>query len=93
MGPTVTYTVKRQGRTTGRRSGHITKAFPSQKESETSINTQGGDSGGPFFTDHYGDDVLMMGVQSWGNNKQDGEFQVSGGFSIARIEEELPLSI
>ena len=87
------YTVKKQGRTTGRKSGYINEVFPSDKEFRTSINAKRGDSGGPFFVDYKGDDVLMMGLVSWGSDKQDGEYQHSGGFSIERVEDELPLSI
>jgi len=87
------YTVYQQGRTTGRGSGYIEAAYPGDKEFKTSINTQGGDSGGPFFVDYDGGDILMMGVQSWGSNEQNGEYQSSGGFSIERIEDELPVGI
>ena len=89
-----TILLKKQGRSTGRNSGHIIEIYPSNKEFKTSINTKLGDSGGPFFTDsRNGDGVTLLGIQSWGNDKQNGTFQKSGGFAISRVEEELPLIV
>ena len=59
------YKLTKQGRTTGRKSGHIFWASDTAKVFETTADTKGGDSGGPHFSIDDGL-ALIAGVHNYG---------------------------
>jgi len=87
------FTIKRQGRTSGRQSGEVTTAFTNQTF-ETSAVSNDGDSGGPHYDEVYGDnrekDFSIAGIHSYGENSG---CSYSGAIWVGKAEKEFNVTI
>lgn len=88
------WTVHKQGRTTGRDSGYITSASDGRLlgrfELDQGVDSDGGDSGGPVFK-KYGSSVYIIGHHNWGNRSTDDK--EPAGNLMEHIEDEMNIEV
>lgn len=88
------WTVHKQGRTTGRDTGYLVSASPGRRlgryELNQGIDSAGGDSGGPVFK-KYGNVAYIIGHHNWGNRSDDDDGPA--GNLMAHIENEMNIEV
>jgi hypothetical protein len=90
-----TFTVTKQGRTTGRKSGYIDEIYHNRDVFRTTAEVRGGDSGGPHFTSGSGY-ATIAGITSFGSRQSLNEpdlYTRTGAFAIEQIEDTYNLFI
>lgn len=81
----VNYQIYKQGRTTGRKRGHITETTP-YRTYWINADHDGGDSGGPHFRKE-GDYAYISGIHAWGGGSN------SGATHIGKVEDWFNLNV